>query len=379
LKSPSQRLIYVDVLRALAIVAVFFAHLPLELAGTFGAFQVNGGRGVDLFFVLSGFLIGSTTLARAEWQVSTAEKFKTFWRLRLARIWPLYFGLLALYVLLPKLFAPSVRATLLAHPLPYVTFTSNYFYQSDLELGVLWSLAIEEQFYLAVGILVGVASLRRDRLEAAFFAVSLVVVPVSLRYRLEATQLMALPSVDPNIFVGKIYHSSLGRLDQLAIGILAALAAPWVRARVKLKSQAWGWIPFFVAVAAIVYVPTTWRVVQHTLLGVIFAACVLTAQLGTLAQPRTRVAQRGLWFVGYIGKVSFGLYLFHPIVRRWLFPLAQRRAWPSPVVEAAAFMAVWIAGTLVLAALSFRYFESPLLDWARNRGARPQRQQAAAA
>ncbi len=373
-----RRLIYVDVLRALAIIAVFFRHLPPDLDGTFGALGVNGGRGVDLFFVLSGFLIGSTTLARAEWPVSRAEKFKTFWRLRLARIWPLYFGLLALFVLLPWLFAPSLRATLLAHPLPYLTFTSNYFYQNDLELGVLWSLAIEEQFYLAIGILVGVASMRRDSLASAFFGVALVVVAVALRYRAEAVQLMEMQRIDPNVFIGKIYHSSLGRLDQLAIGIFCALAAPWVSARLALRRQPWAWLAVAAALAAILWVPA-WPVLGHTAVGLVFAGSVLVAQLGTIDQPRSRLPRALLALLAHVGKVSFGLYLFHPILRRWLYPLSQRIAWRSPTVHAAVFIAAWFAASLALASLSYRYFEAPLLAWARAKGTRPPRIEKAAA
>jgi peptidoglycan/LPS O-acetylase OafA/YrhL len=125
LASNPRRLAYVDALRAVAILSVFFVHAPRELGHHFGLIQDFGGRGVDLFFVLSGFLIGTTSLARAELPMSLAQKAKTFWMLRTFRIWPLYFGLLALYVALPVVFGPGVRAMLLDYPIPYVSFTSN--------------------------------------------------------------------------------------------------------------------------------------------------------------------------------------------------------------------------------------------------------------
>jgi peptidoglycan/LPS O-acetylase OafA/YrhL len=364
------RLIYVDALRAVAIISVMFCHMPPELMGTLGPLQVFGGRGVDLFFVLSGFLIGSTTLSRAEWQASVWDKFKTFWLLRTFRIWPLYFGLLLLYVALPKVFDPAIKQTILDHPVPYATFTSNYFYQGTLELGVLWSLAIEEQFYVVIGLLVGVASARRDVLSAAFFGVSLVAIVVSLRYRLEVSDLFQAKQMEQNTYIGKIFHGTLGRMDQLSLGILASLCARWVSARLPLASSAWAWMAVAAAVLAIMYVPQ-WPVVGHTALGLVFVACVLVTQIRALRAPSLLPIRLLASTIALVGKVSFGLYLFHPFVRRWLFPLWQRIEWHNKTIQAALFLCTWLAVTLAIAWLSYRFFEAPLLRWARARGAQP--------
>jgi peptidoglycan/LPS O-acetylase OafA/YrhL len=366
----SGRLLYIDVLRAVAILSVMVCHLPPALANALGPLQVYGGRGVDLFFILSGFLIGTTTLRRAELPVSRWEKCKIYWRLRIARIWPLYFGLLILFVLLPTVFHRSMHDVILQHPVPYLTFTSNYFYQDSLELGVLWSLALEEQFYLVIGILVLVASTRRDVLAAAFFGVALVVVAVAIRYRVELVDLLNNQHIEQNVYIGKLYHSTLGRMDQLALGILTALIAPFVSARVKLRSPAWPWLAIAVTILAIMYMPQ-WPVLGHTLLGLVFVVCVLVAQLPTLRVPQRAPVRTGVGLIAHIGQVSFGLYLFHPIFRRWLWPLIEHQDWGGPTVHALRFLSIWIAVAWVAAAVSFRFIETPILRWARERPARP--------
>jgi peptidoglycan/LPS O-acetylase OafA/YrhL len=369
-RAEAGRLVYLDVLRAVAILSVMFCHLPPQLAGSFGALQVYGGRGVDLFFVLSGFLIGTTTLRRAELPVGALEKSRIFWRLRIARIWPLYFGLLAAFVLLPWIFAASIRTTVLQHPVPYVTFTSNYFYQDSLELGVLWSLALEEQFYLVVGIVVAFAATRRDVLAAAFSSIALVVVAVSIRYRVELVDLLTHHKLEESVYIGKLFHSTLGRMDQLALGLGAAVLAPLVSRRLRLRSALWPWGAVLTTVLAIMYFPQ-WPVLGHTLLGLVFVVCVVVAQLGTLATPRTLGTSQAVRLIAHIGKVSFGLYLFHPMFRSWLFPLWEKVAWGSRLGKAGSFLCVWLAVAWAFAALSYRYLEAPILAWARAYGVKP--------
>ncbi|UCE07284.1 MAG: acyltransferase, partial [bacterium] len=112
--------------------------------------------GVDLFFVLSGFLIIGILLDAK----GSELYFKTFYIRRACRIIPLYFLMLCLFIIIPRTGLTS-NEWLFAKPLPlisYFTFTQNYFMHCKgfgaHWLGVTWSLAVEEQFYLLIPILV---------------------------------------------------------------------------------------------------------------------------------------------------------------------------------------------------------------------------------
>src|SRR6267378_6660041 len=120
-----KRYAYVDVLRGVAILVVIVHHLPEQLNGYFGRVSYMGGRGVDLFFVLSGFLIGSTCLVRAESSAPRSTQALGYWILRTVRIWPLYFLLLGVFALGPRFIHRDVTFVVRHYPLHYLTFISN--------------------------------------------------------------------------------------------------------------------------------------------------------------------------------------------------------------------------------------------------------------
>lgn len=368
------RMAFVDVLRAIAILAVIVCHLPEGLGQTFGMLHRSGGRGVDLFFVLSGFLIGSTCLARATHSshASLLSQAKAYWLLRSARIFPLYFLLLGVIALGLPGFNPDAAVILRDHPLPFLSFTSNYFAQSTLELGIFWSLAIEEQFYLAVGLAILACSGSRRTLASAFLGLALAAIAVSLVYRYELFALRAEELLPEKWYVFKLFHSTLTRLDQLALGLLAAVvsqafngwrpagSARWVRAST--------WSVIAVCLGALLYFPK-WNIFGFLALGVIFAACMLWVQ-----RPAVRALTLGRWEsrlmapLVYVGKLSFGLYLFHPITRTWVDRLLPTTALPAgSSVRSIVFLAVWVVGTTALAAVSYRFLEEPLLAAARRK------------
>ncbi|HYG37904.1 MAG TPA: acyltransferase [Cytophagales bacterium] len=151
-----------DGLRTLAFLAVFFVHSfyttheyirDANIYAFVRAFFSNGMLGVNLFFVLSGFLI--TYLLLNEEEMKSEINLPNFYIRRFLRIWPLFFACVFYgFIVEPwimKLFGEGVEQT--ADPLLYVTFLSNFsninYGETEAQnLGILWSVSIEEQFYL---------------------------------------------------------------------------------------------------------------------------------------------------------------------------------------------------------------------------------------
>ena len=246
--SAGKRLVYIDVLRGIAILAVIIHHLPAGLLEQFGKFGLMGGRGVDLFFVLSGFLIGSTALARASRGASRAAQTKAFFLLRTLRIWPLYFGLVGLYLLDLPIFDPNVGFVLRKWPGHYLTFTSNDFGQLTLELGIFWSLAIEEQFYFVWPIVALMVSRRR------LIPTILVLVPAVVVLRgfmiFKGAHIPALQHIfhDAPGIAKFVYRATFTRADGLLLGAFVAVTQREVSHSV---SKAWRRLrfPIFIATA----------------------------------------------------------------------------------------------------------------------------------
>jgi peptidoglycan/LPS O-acetylase OafA/YrhL len=367
---PGKRLAYVDVLRALAITTVIVHHLPDGFGPVFGQLQEWGGRGVDLFFALSGFLIGSTCLERAELGASRARQALGYWLLRTARIWPPYFLLLAVFALGLPTFDQGVRPTLLDHPVPYLFFTSNYFMQGTLELGVLWSLAIEEQFYLAVGFLVLLCSQRAETLRAAFVGIALCAIAVAARYRYEIHILYVRHMIGDPQYIPMLFFSTLSRMDQLAIGLVSAVVAQRLNRLLSRRAERYPrlgtWAGIASCLAFLIFFPHH-LVFGFSVLGLVFSATVLWAQRpAAQSTVDSGLEPRLLRVIGNVGKLSYGLYLIHPVTRHWMLEVFSHWELPLNSRTAAFFLVPWFLATWMISAVSYRFFELPFLQKART-------------
>jgi peptidoglycan/LPS O-acetylase OafA/YrhL len=161
-------------------------------------------------------------------------------------------------------------------------------------------------------------------------------------------------------------------MDQLALGLISAIVAPtlnrlWI-ARDARWVRASTWAAIGVTLGLLLYYPHRY-IVGPFVVGLVFTASLLWVQ-----RPAVRTLALGRWEsrlmapLVYVGKLSFGLYLFHPITRRWVDMLLPTSALPAGSdARAVVFVAVWILGTTVLAGLSYRFFEEPLLAIARRK------------
>jgi peptidoglycan/LPS O-acetylase OafA/YrhL len=279
-----------DGLRGIAVLAVVFYHCHPRLEGTwiYGA-SLWGWAGVNLFFVLSGFLITSILLGSRQ----KPHYFRNFYGRRILRIWPVYVLVLVVVYLEAPWFAglPVGRAIVTAPWWAYFLFVQNLFHLSlPPAIGPTWSLAIEEQYYFLWA--PAVRTLKRPLSLAVVLATALVVSPLMRHANLR----WMTPT------------NTLIHLDGIAWGSLLALGL----LTLKLSRRTWlllglsGLVVGF-ALAATVAGGTSFL---DSALAVCFAGAVMTAIASTGARnPLNAALRRGP--LRFYGEISYGLYMIH--------------------------------------------------------------------
>ncbi|PUB29932.1 peptidoglycan/LPS O-acetylase OafA/YrhL [Promicromonospora sp. AC04] len=345
-----------DGLRAVAVLAVVAFHLA-------PAWVPGGFLGVDVFFVISGFLI--TTLLLREVASTSWIRLPRFWVRRARRLLPALVLVQVVSIPVARLVEPDLTVGIGRQLLGALTFSTNwveiaagtdYFDESQPELlRILWSLAIEEQFYLAwpvllVVVLIAVRSAAwRVRLVAAAALVSVL-----------AMTLLFMPMHGTGVDPTRVYYGT----DTHAFGLLlgAALTLRWakaspvlqgVRARVVPPLALAGLVALFVLLRS--DSPLTYP------LGLLAASLLALALVLACDAARTEPT----WFTAaletrvlrWVGERSYGIYLWH---------------WPVACIVTAAVGAqpgtVWwgvgtgltVLLTVVLAAASYRWVETPV-------------------
>ena len=162
-----------DFLRAVAILLVILAHTVLSYgAPAYLAPLQYGGTGVDLFFVLSGWLLGCQLFKEA--QNTSTINVKRFWVRRWMRTLPAYYVVLLFSVAQRLLTKENVE-----FPFSYFIFTQNYFYPLEF-FSISWSLCVEEQFYLVVAPLI-LLLMRTPKLVSSLTLITLLLLPLLFR------------------------------------------------------------------------------------------------------------------------------------------------------------------------------------------------------
>ncbi len=353
-----------DALRFLAFLSVFFFH-GLEFY-SFGAFRHMetyhlgwaGQWGVPLFFFLSAFLIVELLL-RERTETGTVSLGKFYVR-RILRIWPLYFLAIALFALIhvwfPR-FNPGPRKTL-----PYfLLFTGNWYISQHGWIGSgvdpLWSISVEEQFYILIPIL------------AAWGG----------RAALKAASLLALVGAYITIYMyarvtwthdNGEWTNSFVQFQFFAGGALLAMAlrnrvltTNWPVRELCLFGGLGCWIVAQTAFGVRGWEPFT--TVSQALAGwpLILIGCSLLL-FAFLGVPGEFVPN----WLRYLGRISFGLYVYHSLVYDFIFAYPGGRLFSPPLLHVWWHLwAVWGYIALVflisvlLAHLSYRFYERPFL------------------
>jgi peptidoglycan/LPS O-acetylase OafA/YrhL len=378
-----------DGLRALAVLAVLLYHADLP--------WIPGGfLGVEVFFVISGYLI--TSLLLAEWRQRGRIDLAGFWLRRARRLLPALYLLLAVTLAFAVVFLPEEVARLRGDAIAAFGYVTNWYLVLGQEsyfetvgrpslLQHLWSLAIEEQFYVlwpllfAAGISFGIKRWRRRRLLlAALVGAASSVLLMALLYR---------PDLDPS----RLYYGT----DTRAAGLLIGAALAFVRApgrvpdsdrmdRLAAARHSWprnnrwlGWLrrrwrwtaPLLLDVVGLVALGgLVWFCLRLDesqsflyLGGFALVALTTAVLIMVVVHPRARLGAGllGRWPLRWIGLRSYGIYLWH-----WPVFMVTRPELDVPI-DGLPLLALRLVATVVLAALSYRYVETPIRHGALGR------------
>ena len=342
----------------LAVVVYHFDPLPTAWQH---AVQETGFLGVDVFFVLSGFLI--TTLLLREPPRPLGRALAAFYMRRTLRILPLFYLGCGLYAAaawlagghawsvyrgyLPALLLYWADVHLGQQPVPFPYF------------GHAWSLAVEEKFYLLWPFAVLAWRRRAGR------AIAVATIAGVLGWR----TVVAWDEPASMALMGRLCYSFDLRIDSLMWGCLLAYTlheragyerlARWLRR---------GFAPALsLTIAAALATLTVLAANDGLRLGVRYAlmpACLAVLLAVAVTAPHARALAWLRWRpIAWLGKVSYGIYVLHPLAL-----LAARQVWrgvlgePSPASWLPRF-ALYLAATLLASGASFRWFEAPLLRW----------------
>ncbi len=351
------RILQLDGLRGVAIILVLAFH-GTNLAVEAGAPQFMrylirpvslGWSGVDLFFVLSGFLIGGILLdARG-----SKNYFRVFYTRRMLRILPLYFLVLAIGYGVSR----SAKFEALIEPqMPWatcITLTQNFWIAAHMKtlMGALvgtWSLAVEEQFYLLIPALIYFTKPQRLAwvVGGGIVAAPLVRLALYLKYPELTVEYVLLPC----------------RMDALLLGVAAAYfirqKGGWEFLRAHRRAL-WTAIELLTVICAVITMresPETARtlfsqVVEYDCLNLLYVglllACLVDEQFAKVLRVR--------WLRG-LGAIAYGVYLLHPMILGAIVVLLSASANRGLIAVIAG-----LALTIVVAKISWEGFEKPLV------------------
>ena len=363
--APSGYVPALDGLRGIAILLVLLLHFAPYAPGTRSPTSLvdrlylwasgTGWMGVDLFFVLSGFLITGILYDTK----GSKHYFRQFYARRFLRIFPLYYVALALFLIvlpLPHSFDWITRE-LRGDAVWYWTYLSNMrvAVTGFLPSGALqhfWTLAVEEQFYLVWPIVV----LWLGRKHLIVTCAVAIVAALACRLALSSTGYVVLPDV-----------WTPARMDALAVGAFIALMVRVPNGLALMRRWA---RPIMVGAALPLTVLLRYQIalstVAHTLTALLFGAILVLCLTATPNSSLTTVATSPI--LRFFGRYSYALYVFHnPLL--WFRPVFSLAFVPtvfgSQLPAYLLWLAISIGASVAVALVSWHLLEKPFLKMKR--------------
>lgn len=362
-----------DGLRGIAIIMVLMHHMASEnqlrsypmAKMLLYPFSTLGWAGVDLFFVLSGFLITGILLESKE--RASGHYFRNFYVRRVLRIMPVYYLSIFLVFVVWRGFFQQRIGTACDHEIYYLFYLQNWLEVCRVKtgfnsgyIGHFWSLALEEQFYIIWPCVVWFLSPRR----LLVFSFTVLVGALIARIVFNAMATTGFEAYS---------YSSFTRYDELAFGAIVAVG----RSEYSVKMERFArqtssvLLPgLFIMLATTLAFFGVWapqvenpllRIIGYTLLAAISAGLIIKALYGNadgLFRKLLRV--RGLIF---IGTISYGLYIYHLFIQSVVIDWVRDSPHLNGIVGVAVLT---LTITFVVTYTSYRFFEMPLLRLKRH-------------
>ena len=352
-----------DALRFFAFLQVFYYHIGNQFFKEDSVSAYHGWKsavvacfktgilGVDLFFCLSSFLI--TSLLLRECDLNGTFDLKRFWIRRILRIWPLYFFFLALAVFVLPHIADFAQPWRPGYVATFALFGGNWACAlhglPPFPGAILWSVSVEEQFYLLWPLLLLLFTPRR----LTFLAVGGLILASLTRVVFVAAG--AVPSPHP-----LLWTCTLTQIDSIALGALFAMVV-----------RQWKWNPaksartFLAAIGLVVPIMiilllgsdvcfnTKWSIAFFPV-----AAICCTCLLGAIyREDPVRMPS----FLVYLGRISYGLYVYHMLAIDVANHIPAIHVQGLKHLNVPVFLLASCALTVGMAAVSYRYLEQPFL------------------
>lgn len=334
-----------DGLRGISILLVIFHHVPFVSGELLGNLQSHGKKGVYLFLAISGFIIA--TLALREYKKTGGFNLKNFYIRRSLRLFPLYYAVLlsaCFFLLVLNLGDPAHRAAFVERLPSYFFYYSNVFGTVGAPLSILWSLAVEEQFYLFFSVIF-----------FFFTKKSIVIFPLLLFLNL---------AVWPLSFIwGDYLPLTLFQYQQPTLcGVCLAFILHHQKPYAVFR-HFFCYFPFFILLSILSFLALCLSTEYLEFISPLFnISCAIIVGISATFPPIPILGGPAL---SYVGKVSYGIYLLHMFV---LYPIKHLIS-PNPFI-------VFLLGaplSIAVAAVSYTYFEKPFLNLKQHFGSQVKR------
>ena len=345
-----------DALRFLAFFKVFLLHTPIIAWPWFNTLRAGGGIGVMFFFVLSGFLI--TYIVGEEKHRTGTIALKKFFARRILRIWPLYYLMVLVAYTTPYLLSHVLHLSSSGEGYEPRLWASMFFLENYMmmfththanvsPLSVMWSLCIEEHFYIVWGLLIYFASLKTMRnCMYAFLLLGIACRCLYVQYNIPTSDLFT-------------------NIDLFAFGALPALALINNKAKVYAILNSISHtvkICFIVAVVVAVVIFSQLKtdgqfILPTTLLGALFSGLLLII----IPERNSIKIPDGNW-MSRLGVYTYGLYMYHTLVINLLKQVFKSRGWGlDNTLVALAFFLMSLLLTIICSVVSYYLFEKQFL------------------
>ncbi len=350
-----------DTLRALAIALVFMYHYMCFVSGedSFGWASTVGWSGVDLFFVLSGYLISNQLFSGIV--QGRALSLKAYYGRRLLRTLPNFYVVLALYALFPLLMGGGVLPPLWK----FLTFTQNIGLRPGTAFSHAWSLCIEEQFYLLLPAVILLACKFGKTMRSAWLLLAALILAGIATRSLLWLEYGRIGDGAPQLYYPNVYYSTLCRFDELLPGVGLAMLknfhpAAWRRAlrrgNATLAAGVSALALLFALIVRDYYIEDYgygyfMSGFGYSLLALAFAALVLAALSPTSWLYRLRVPG-----AAHVAAWSYAIYLTHKPIAAILHGLVKSGAL-RPALEMPLIVLASLAGGCLL----YRLVERPFM------------------